>query len=175
MWLLNAIEKGLDVLRLAKSKGVIMVRTKMAFTLTELLVVVVIVSIIAAFVIPGYQKSQARADERIVVTNIRMMATAMQLYKDRNGEWPPYPNESMFIQQINAVFNLSIIEDGNTITYTCGDDNAPPAGDSFECEANTTYGWQIETDTGDDNPIGVVFCDTDHGPCLSCTSSGCPL
>jgi prepilin-type N-terminal cleavage/methylation domain-containing protein len=146
-----------------------------AFTLMELLVVVAILAVIAAFTIPNYNRSQARADERVAVSNMYILAEAMKLYRDRNGQYPPFPNESMSVPQINSVFNLHILEH-NEILYTCGaNEGGQPLGTTFECEAEHDDGWQIEMNTVAGR-VGLVFCDNQgHPSCPTCNFNGCPF
>lgn len=131
-----------------------------AFTLAELLVVVAILSIIAAFGIPNYAVGRERADERAGVAGMRMIIQALELYKSHNGS---YPNFDMTgISVINQNLKLGIVE--QNFDYSCQASNP-----RYSCEAQSrAYGWRLRYRTDDDD----VTC---SGGCPTCTGSSCPF
>ena len=67
------------------------------FTLLEILLVVVIVAILAAFLLPNYQPLLARAQEAKCLANMRTIRLALDSYlNDHQQVWPqgPPPEES---------------------------------------------------------------------------------
>lgn len=123
-----------------------------AFTIIELMIVVVLLGIIAMFVIPDYGKSRAGVTERDGAYNLGVMATAMEVFRVRNGGYPPGALANVAV--INNDLNLGVIE--QNIVYSCASGIA-----AFTCTANPAdYGWVLavsETNAG--NPICSV------GPC----------
>ena len=102
-----------------------------AFTLTELLIVVTLIGIIAAFAIPNYSKTIDRAHVRDAVTQLTSIWSANKIYKVQNGQyWPPDTN-SHLIAEINLTLGLGIIENG--MTYSCVQGANP--GTTFTCTA----------------------------------------
>jgi len=73
-----------------------------AFTLIELLIVVAIISILAAIAVPNFAEAQVRAKVARVIADMRTMETGIMQYKldnnkfiVRNGDWqssPPKPD-----------------------------------------------------------------------------------
>ena len=60
-----------------------------AFTLIELLIVVLIISVLAAIALPNFMGFQVRAKIARVKTDHRTIATALEAYAVDNGPYPP--------------------------------------------------------------------------------------
>lgn len=58
------------------------------FTLVEILVVVVIISLLAMLAIPGMQMVQRRARSSAVINDFRVFATAFQTHAQEHGSFP---------------------------------------------------------------------------------------
>lgn len=136
-----------------------------AFTLTELMVVVILIGIIAAFALPNYQKSIRKAHERDAVVQLMAIHAACKIYNAQTGH---YLEGSLDIKGINEQLGLNVIENGMDYTYssTTPDEFYAtaqwPGDDSF-----TIYIDQrpIEKDT---NPC----CSKYHGDCPSLPECG---
>ncbi len=91
-----------------------------AFTLTELMIVVFIVGVMAAFTIPNYTKSVERSHRKDAETQLTTIWSANQIYRAQNGQdWPPDNNGGVGydITAINNALGLGIIANG--MTYNC--------------------------------------------------------
>ncbi len=64
------------------------------FTLTEVLVVIVILGILAAFLFPVFGSAKGGANKTVCVSNLHQLYVAMQLYRDDNGAYPPAQNQN---------------------------------------------------------------------------------
>ncbi len=63
---------------------------KHGFTLTELMVVVIIVGVMAAFALPDYALSREKALDKEVIANLRAIRTANKhVYMQMEIYWPP--------------------------------------------------------------------------------------
>jgi prepilin-type N-terminal cleavage/methylation domain-containing protein len=62
-----------------------------AFTLIELLIVVAIISILAAIAVPNFLEAQTRAKVGRVRADLRTMATGIEVYAVDNKNYPPTP------------------------------------------------------------------------------------
>ena len=130
-----------------------MQKTQSAFTLIELMIVVIILGIIAGFGIPNFSKSQARVVEKDGVYNLGTIASAMEMYRVRNeGDYPGLPG-LIDTAEINTTLNLGIIEQG--IAYVCLTNNAVNPH-TFRCTASPVdYGWSVRVT---ESVNGVPFC-----------------
>lgn len=89
-----------------------------AFSLMELMVVVTIAGVIAAFGIPNYQKSIDTSIAKDAVNNLKLIGAAQELYKARNGTFYPAANGTADVFQINKDLHLSILQQQG-VTYSC--------------------------------------------------------
>jgi prepilin-type N-terminal cleavage/methylation domain-containing protein len=62
------------------------------FTLVEILVVVVIISLLAMLSIPGLQMVQRRAKSSAIINDFRVFSTAFETYAHEHGSFPPEAN-----------------------------------------------------------------------------------
>ncbi|MCD6378517.1 MAG: type II secretion system protein [Planctomycetes bacterium] len=94
--------------RFRKFEGCIRKHTH-AFTLVEILIVVVILGIIAAIVIPKFSNASAMAKASMLADDLRVIRTQIQIFKSQHlGVAPGYPNcdpsaqptEQAFIDQM---------------------------------------------------------------------------
>lgn len=63
-------------------------KKSVAFTLVELLIVVVILGILAAVITTSFANASVEAGQKAFVTNLKTLASACELYKVQNGVWP---------------------------------------------------------------------------------------
>jgi prepilin-type N-terminal cleavage/methylation domain-containing protein len=104
-------------------------RAHKAFTIMEILIVVVIIGVIAAFAIPNYGRSVAQTHLQDAIIQLSAIRTANQVYYARTGAyWPPSGSNN--VAAINSNLSLNIIENG--MTYTC-----TGTGTAFSCTAVT--------------------------------------
>lgn len=65
-------------------------RSRWAFTLVEMLVVIAVIAVLLALLIPAVITARRAARRAQCGNNIRQLATAVQQYHDRNDAMPPY-------------------------------------------------------------------------------------
>ena len=96
-----------------------------AFTLTEIMVVVILIGIIAAFGIPNYQKAVDKAHERDAVIQLTALHAANRVYQAQVGTYLVGTN--LDIDDINSGMGINLIaneldylynSDGTTFTAT---------------------------------------------------------
>jgi type IV pilus assembly protein PilA len=125
-----------------------------AFTLIELMVIIVLIGLIAGFAIPDYTKALSRAKERDALSNLDSIRDAVKLYmshQDNDAVPPDLGN----VSAINTTLNLNVVEQqGNS--YSCTATNV------YTCMATNAEGWQLAFQL--DTNFGKVFCNT----------AGCP-
>ncbi len=129
--------------------------SKKAFTLTELITVLVILGIIAGFAIPNYNTAIERSHRRDADIQLRAIHVANQIYRAQNGN---YLAGTFDLAAINNTLGLNIISNG--MDYQCSGD-----GTTYSCTA-THNAWtlgvteQALSDTAPLNP--------------DCTTGTCP-
>ena len=86
-----------------------MMMSKKAFTLVELLIVVVMLGILAAIVVPGFSGATAKGRAGMLADNLRILRTQIQVFRGQHiGVAPGYPGgdptgtptETLFVGQM---------------------------------------------------------------------------
>ena len=131
-----------------------------AFTMTELLVVIIIMGIMASFIVPNYQNAVAQANEREAVVKLIAITKAMEVYNAMHGS--PVSYDLNDINEINTTLGTNIDPDKNN--YSCV---GVPVG--YYCFVNSPDGWTLHST---DLQNGVVHCDS--ATCPSCDWQSCP-
>ena len=122
---------------------------KKAFTLIEVMIVVVILGILAVNVITTIQAYATETKEKTSQENLRILRGVIQLYSARHGDVPPgYTDNDPTQAASSEVFLQQVVQDGhylpnlpknpfnesNTITVLGN-------GDEFPADAPSGTGW----------------------------------
>ena len=59
-----------------------------AFTLVEIMIVVVIIGLLAALAIPAFQRAQRASQNARAINDFRVFSQAFEIYNTQNGSWP---------------------------------------------------------------------------------------
>ncbi len=97
-------------------------RSKSGFTIVELLIVIVVIGILAAFSLVAYNGIQAKANDSRRLNDVSLMNKALRLYKVDNGAYPntqPNPGFSTFeissdpgfLSSLSAYTNSAVFRD----------------------------------------------------------------
>ena len=99
---------------------------KKGFTLTELLIVVMVIGVMASFAVPSYTKSIRRSHERDMITQLQALHSANLIYRAQEGNyWDTAGVAEMDLTVINATLGINIIaNDGTTYSYNSADGTA---------------------------------------------------
>ena len=108
------------------------VKTHHAFTLIELLIVVLIIAILAAIAIPNFLEFQTRAKTSRVKADMRTIVTALEAYAVDEGAYPPHRTHD----QIEITYPARYAPLTTPIAYLTG----TPAYDSFYTKDITGQG-----------------------------------
>ena len=115
-------------------KSTAILKVKRGFTLSELLVVLVIVGIIVSFAIPNFSKSVERAQERDAIVKLVTIRSAAGVYKIQTGSYPTtaLPDENA----INATLGTEV-KLGVFTSIACD------LSEGFKCSVQDPDGWEI--------------------------------
>lgn len=87
------------------------------FTIIELLVVVTLIGLIAAFTIPDYSKTINKSHERDLVMQLTSLHGANLIYQAQMGSFWVAANETS-VATINSSLNINLMSlDGSTFNY----------------------------------------------------------
>ncbi len=126
--------------------------SKGAFTLIELMVVLVIVSVVATFAIPNYTKSVERSHRKDAESNLMVIHAAQQMYAARNDN--AYWGTGNLVA-INSNLGINVLANG--MTYACAAPGVSPP--TFSCSAMRS-GWTLTITSASTTP--------------ACTAGTCP-
>lgn len=130
-----------------------------AFTLIEIMLVVVVLGVIVGFAIPNYTRTMERTYASDAIMQLSAMHSANQIIWARTGQyWPTTPTNA--ISAINTALNLNIIP-STIVNYNCAGD-----GTTFSCTATRNTGTFTVTVT--QMPLGLT------NPLCTSGSNYCP-
>ncbi len=93
------------------------INLKKAFTLTEVIISIVIVSIIAMFAIPSYTKANKKTHERDILMQLSSIHAANEIYRaqSQNRSYADFSGDET---NINTNLSLNILPNGVIYNYT---------------------------------------------------------
>lgn len=119
------------------------------FTIMELLIVVILIGIIAAFAIPNYDRAIRKAHERDMEIQLMALHAASTIYRANMGTyWDTAGANEGNLATINDTLGINIIANAGT-AYVY---NGPVGGGSFTAQAN----WDAYTLEVTDAPIDTA-------------------
>ena len=143
------------------SLPVLALKSSGAFTLTEIMVVVIILSITASFAIPKYQKAIRSAHERDTVLALSGIQSASRIYYVNNNN-QFLSGTDLDLGSINSNFKINIMANGMIYSYTSAAPNSYTILAAWD-ESGTANDFQVSAQ-GDSN--------ADSSPC--CYAGNCP-
>lgn len=91
------------------------------FTLIELMITVVIIGILAAFVVMGFERTIDGARQKEARINLLAIQAAQNIFFSKNGYYfpPSWYTVQCFVNDINTNLHLNLIENPGSVTYYC--------------------------------------------------------
>ncbi len=157
-------------------KGAVM-RQARAFTLVEILIVVVLLGVLAAIVVPALGGWGVRAQQTTLAMHVSLLRRFIPVYTSQHREIPPgflngdrsaSPTQQAFVDQATLSSNAAgVTAAKGTAGFPYGPyiSNVPPNpfnklatvgfvadGDNFPAAADGNYGWLYKPATGEIRP-----------------------
>ncbi|GBC93600.1 hypothetical protein HRbin15_02100 [bacterium HR15] len=100
-----------------------MVCWRRAFTLTELLVVIALLTVLTALLLPVYTLSRRGAQRTVCISHLRQIGLAVRMYRDDYGELPPYLSAVRIYLNEDGVFVCPVdpLQGQHRVEATIGD------------------------------------------------------
>ena len=95
-----------------------MIKKRIAFTLIELLIVVMIVVILATIGIPGYYKAKRKAIQKEGISSLKLIAAAERIYRLERDSYFYYPNSGTVSALDDINNNLKLFLNPTNWTYS---------------------------------------------------------
>ena len=128
----------------------------------EILLVIVILGIMAAFAMPNYNKSVELAYEKDAVLQLTAIQAAEQSYYAREITYWPSTTSNYTVDQINTALHMNLIENG--FSYSC----TSPSPGNFTCTAQRIGGaFTLRL-----NVTAALSSTSPANPC--CNAGSCP-
>ena len=110
-------------IRLLVRKRLIMLKNHSAFTLLELIIVLLIIATTVGFGVPAFRRTMERARDHEALTNLRLIQAAERIYREENTFFFPFEVVTKTaIAEINDRLNLFLNE--NRWDYEIENDGA---------------------------------------------------
>lgn len=133
----------------------------LAFTLMEIIIVIVLIGVVGAFGIANYTRGLRKGLERRAIGNLRLIRSAAQIYMANTGS--NVPNLAN-INAINTTLGLNIVD--NALLYQCG--NSGGVDTSF-CQTNPNgAAWQYHFHQSNAHLPMKIHCNTGANTCILC-------
>lgn len=120
-----------------------------AFTLLELIIVIVIIGILATFAMPQFIVTKERALDKEAIANLKLIAAAERIYRMENGRYYPSPaatesdagnintNLKLFLTETNWDYSITTTGDpADTFTATAARNGT---GGYLDCQYTLTH------------------------------------
>lgn len=135
-------------------------RRKFAFTLTEIMVVLVIFAVIAGFALPGFEKTIMKSRERTAILSLTSISAANDIYMAKFNEY--YQGNLGNVNQINNALKIGIKDQDMTYSYASTSTVAYTASAAWT--GNGPFTARV-----DERPIALA-----NNPCCSSAAGTCP-
>lgn len=130
-----------------------------SFTLIELIAVVVIIGILAAIMVPNYNRARERAVDKQAKAILSLIRAAQRNYKMETGGYCPGTTS---ISDINTNLRLDLVDDGNWGYSITGSASSFTAELTRPTNKNGGYNRKWQLTTNDVNatciPLGGSSC-----------------
>lgn len=139
--------------------------SRKAFTLVELILVIVIIGVLSALLLPTLQRSRQMSRTTACLSHLHQIGIAMQTYlTENNGTMPSLQNRNSVTNQVSAMDTVLLSNSGKSRIFKCPADRSR----LFE-DTGTSYFWNFTINGQDIDKLFSVAGGTDptHIPLVS--------
>ena len=148
-------------------RGHEVVNGQRAFTILEMAVVIAIISALALFALPAYNRLTVKSEERTMILNLATIRSAAEIWAAKNNNTKPSGVSWGDLATINNRLGTNVID--QTSTYSC---NWTVGQADRGCTGTHPAGWQIHFHSG--HVEGKLHCTGNTCPtCPSYTAGNC--
>jgi prepilin-type N-terminal cleavage/methylation domain-containing protein len=90
-------------------------RPRAAFTLVEIMIVVVIIGLLATIAIPAIQRAQQAARKTRFINDLRVFVQSFEQYALENGTWPPNVGAGVVPANMTTALHVSVWRSLNSL------------------------------------------------------------
>ncbi|MBN1912843.1 MAG: prepilin-type N-terminal cleavage/methylation domain-containing protein [Candidatus Omnitrophica bacterium] len=128
---------------------------KRAVTLIEIMVVLIIIAILIALALPGFNQTKERGLTKEAKANLKLISVAEKIYRMKNAFYYPYSGSETVASNINESLKVKLFEENWDYSIT-------KVGSYFTIYANRTagaypscqyrLGWNLTDEPAPSNP-----------------------
>ena len=138
-----------------------MMKNKHGFTLTEIMVTVIVVGLIAGFAVPNYSNGIKRNHERDAIAQLTALHATNKIFQAQNQSF--FVGSGLSMDQVNTGLGINLIANGKTFSYTS--DGATYTA-TFVLSGGSSFTARVTgADLKETGPGGNPCCSI--GPCLA--------
>jgi len=129
---------------------------KQAYTLIELLAVVLIIGVLTGIAFPQYVRSREKTIDKQAIAYLRAIQAAEKSYKLDTGEYFPMGGNTVSnVADINAGLDLDLVDDGTWDSITVITAGMTPAFRAFVQRNKGGFNrqWDIFSISGSEDPV----------------------
>lgn len=117
------------------------------FTMVELLVVIVIITILASMLLPALSVSRATAQKTLCLSNLKQIGVAMSMYANEYQDWLPrsYDGKEYFYQKFDMGINVQKVTQKSALL--CPSNPAKYGAFTTGGYHYCNYAWNIDVTT----------------------------
>lgn len=137
------------------------VKSKRAFTLTELLVVIAVIGILAALLLPALAAAKERGRRTQCTNNLKQIGTAFQLYVDDHGDQLPGPVWQGFCENYDNQHSTRMMSYLATYLGLPAPSSTPQNGPQARCPSAARKWTAADPDTpmmSRELPLSYIVC-----------------